>query len=78
MSHQQTKKSDSEVQAEFEQYYLQRATRELGEDLDKVRTADDFKNDAISMLVHALKQGAEMWDLEDKRGIVEAGKADKS
>jgi ribosome assembly protein 3 len=77
MSNQQIKKPDSEVRAEFEQYYLQRATRELAEDLDKVRTADDFKNDAISILVHALKQGAEMWDLEDKRGIVEAGKADK-
>ncbi|KAL2185949.1 hypothetical protein L209DRAFT_743356 [Thermothelomyces heterothallicus CBS 203.75] len=44
-------KSDKEVAAEFTSYYLQRATTEFAEDLDKVRAADDFKNDALQILV---------------------------
>lgn len=68
----QNHKSDSDVSAEFSQYYLQRTTQELAEDLDKVRGAEDFKNDAISMLVHALQQGADMFSPEDKRRIVAA------
>jgi ribosome assembly protein 3 len=63
-------KPDSDIAAEFEAYYLQRATKELAEDLDKVRNADDFKNDAIPMLVHALQQGTAMFSAEDKRRIV--------
>lgn len=67
----QNSKPDSDVAAEFSQYYLQRATQELAEDLDKVRGAEDFKNNAISMLIHALQQGADMFSPEDKRRIVE-------
>ena len=63
-------KSDSEVAAEFQAYYLQRATKELAEDLDKVRNADDFKNDAIPLLIAALQQGTSMFSAEDKRAIV--------
>lgn len=63
-------KSNSEVSAEFQAYYLQRATKELAEDLDKVRNADDFKNDAIPMLIAALQQGTGMFSPEEKRRIV--------
>ena len=66
-------KSDSTVADEFQAYYLQRATKELAEDLDKVRSADDFKNDAIPLLIHALQQGTAMFSAEDKRRIVAAG-----
>jgi ribosome assembly protein 3 len=67
-------KSDSAVSEEFKAYYLQRATKELAEDLDKVRGADDFKNDAIPLLIHALQQGAGMFSAEDKRAIVSGAK----
>jgi len=68
---QQPRKTDKEVSSEFTSYYLQRATQEFAEDLDKVRTADDFKNDAIHVLVNALQQGTEMFSPEEQRRVVE-------
>lgn len=71
------RKSDKEVEAEFTAYYLQRATAEFAEDLDKVRTADDFKNDAIHVLVNALQQGTAMFSPEEQRRVVETKTAGK-
>ncbi|RSL81971.1 hypothetical protein CEP51_005482 [Fusarium floridanum] len=53
-------KPNSQASAEFTSYYLQRATQELSEDLDKVRNAEDFKADSIPFLVHALQQGVQV------------------
>ncbi|KAK1753519.1 ribosome-assembly protein 3-domain-containing protein [Echria macrotheca] len=74
----QPKKSDKEVADEFTSYYLQRATKEFAEDLDKVRTADDFKNDALATLVNALQQGTAMFPPDEQRRIVETKGATKS
>ncbi|KAH8887052.1 hypothetical protein GQ53DRAFT_331583 [Thozetella sp. PMI_491] len=65
-------KSDKEVSAAFTAYYLQRSTQEFAEALDKVRVADDFKNDAIPLLVNALQQGTALFSPEDQRKIVTA------
>ncbi|KAH8670462.1 ribosome-assembly protein 3-domain-containing protein [Ilyonectria robusta] len=70
-------KADSQREAEFSSYYLQRTTQELSEDLDKVRTADDFKADSIPFLVHALQQGAGLFSAEDQKRVVTASKSDK-
>lgn len=72
--------SDQQVAAEFTSYYLQRVTKEYAEDLDKVRSADDFKNDAFQILVSALQQGTAMFSPDEQRRIVTAaaGPADKS
>lgn len=73
MSNKQEKKmSDAEVSAAFTSYYLQRATKEFAEDLDKVRNADDFRNDAIPILINALSQGTSMFSPADQRRIVAA------
>ncbi|KAK0648761.1 ribosome-assembly protein 3-domain-containing protein [Cercophora newfieldiana] len=71
MADSQPRKTDKEVASEFTSYYLQRATKEFAEDLDKVRTADDFKNDAIHVLVNALQQGTAMFSPEEQRRVVE-------
>ncbi|KAK4156826.1 ribosome assembly protein 3 [Chaetomidium leptoderma] len=63
-------KPDQEVTAAFTAYYLQRATTEFAEDLDKVRAADDFKNDALQILVSALQQGTAMFTPEEQKRIV--------
>ncbi|RGP71830.1 ribosome assembly 3 [Fusarium longipes] len=55
---------------EFTSYYLQRATQELSEDLDKVRNAEDFKADSIPFLVHALQQGACLFTSSDQKRVV--------
>lgn len=73
-----TKKSDQEVSAEFTSYYLQRATQEFAEDLDKVRAADDFKNDALQILVSALQQGTALFPPEEQRRIVTAAPLDEA
>lgn len=62
--------SDDEVSAAFTSFYLQRATQELSEDLDKIRNADDFRSDAISVLINALSQGTSMFSPADQRRIV--------
>ena len=64
------KPGPAEASSEFTSYYLQRATKEFAEDLDKVRGADDFKNDAIGMLVHALRQGITMFSEDDQKRIL--------
>lgn len=65
--------SDDEVSAAFTKFYMQRATTEFSDDLDKVRTAGDFQASALPMLIHALQQGTETFSMEEKRRIVLAG-----
>lgn len=73
MSGKHTKQmSDEEVSAAFTSFYLQRATQEFSEDLDKIRSVDDFRNDAIPVLINALSQGTSMFSPADQRRIVTA------
>jgi ribosome assembly protein 3 len=56
--------------AAFDAYYLQRATSELADDLNKVRSADDFKADSIPALVRALQQGSAQFSASDCERIL--------
>ncbi|KAK8076120.1 hypothetical protein PG994_003392 [Apiospora phragmitis] len=58
-----------EASSEFTSFYLQQATKELAEDLDKARTADDFKGDALSMLIKALQQGTALFTPAEQKRI---------
>ena len=60
----------SQTSSGFSAYYLQRATKDFAEDLDKIRNADDFKTEAIPTLVHALQQGATMFSPEDQKRVM--------
>jgi ribosome assembly protein 3 len=68
----------SSPQAYFNALYLQRATHELSEDLDKVRNAEDFKTDSVPFLVHALQQGAKQFGPRDQERIVSATTGSKA
>lgn len=59
--------------AAFAKFYLQRATAEFSEDLDRLRGADDFKEDALPLLINALQQGTLLFSIEEQRRIVMAG-----
>lgn len=59
--------------AAFTKFYLQRATAEFSEDLDRLRGTDDFKDDALPILIHALQQGTSLFSVEEQRRIVMAG-----
>ncbi|KAF7912448.1 uncharacterized protein EAF01_001469 [Botrytis porri] len=61
---------DSALAEKFTSHYLQRITTEFSEDLDKIREADDFNENALQILVHALKQGTEVWGEEEMRRVV--------
>lgn len=63
---------DSKTNQEFSATYLQRLTTELAEDIDKVRTADDFKADSIPFLVHALQQGSQQFTTADQKRVVQS------
>jgi ribosome assembly protein 3 len=65
--------SDAEVTAAFTKFYMQRATTEFSEDLDRLRGADDFKDDALPLLINALQQGTLLFSIEDQKRIVMAG-----
>lgn len=66
-------KPDAEISAAFTQFYMQRATQEFAEDLDKVRRADDFRDDSLGILVGALRHGTEGFSAEERRRVVTAG-----
>ena len=59
---------------EFPAYYLQRATKELAEDLDKVRDARDFKSDSVHVLVHAIQQGFASFPGPEREKVAVANK----
>lgn len=53
---------------------MKRAAQEFAEDLDKVRGADDWRDDgrALEVLVGSLRQGVGVWTAEERRRVVEA------
>jgi ribosome assembly protein 3 len=65
--------SDAEVTDAFTKFYLQRATTEFSEDLDRLRGADDFNKDGLPLLINAVQQGTSLFSMEEKRRIVMAG-----
>lgn len=63
-------KPQSKVDEDFDSIYIRKITTELADDLDKVRSAQDFKANSIPMLIHALKQGESLYSGEEKRRVV--------
>jgi ribosome assembly protein 3 len=59
--------TNSEVS--FNRYYMQRVATEFEEDLDRVRNAGDFDENALPQLVNALQQGVLVFSVEDRRRI---------
>lgn len=59
--------------SDFSAYYLQRATKELADDLGKVHDARDFKPDSVEVLVHAIQQGSSSFPASDREKVAAAG-----
>ena len=53
---------------------MQRATTEFEEDLDKIRGAEDFKGDALALLIAALQQGTNVFSKEDQQRVIAPAK----
>ena len=55
---------------DFEALYLQQVTREFADDIDKLRKAGDFTDSSVPILVDALKQGALLFDEEERKKLM--------
>lgn len=64
--------NDQEVDRAFEALYLQQMTAEFADDLDALRRADDFTEESLPILLTALKQGTDLFSLDEKRAVVAA------
>jgi ribosome assembly protein 3 len=49
---------------------MQHAATEFAEDLDKVRGAEDFKDEALPILIHALQQGTSVFSPQEQKRVV--------
>ena len=47
---------------------------ELEDDLDKIRSTEDFKESSLPILVSALRQGEVLFSEEEKRNIMSSSK----
>lgn len=62
------------LSAKFEEYYMRLITTEFADELDAIRRAGDFSESSLPMLVRHIRQGAEVFELDEKRVVVEAEK----
>ncbi|TID14421.1 hypothetical protein E2P81_ATG09294 [Venturia nashicola] len=63
---------EPEPKITFSAWYLRQVAKELEEDLDKVRSAGDFSNSSLPVLIHALQQGASTFTDGEKKRIIAA------
>ena len=66
------KMDDEQIREAFQSYYLRRITAELSDELDSLRSAQDFTDASLPMLMKALKQGVDCFSLAEQRTVVEA------
>jgi ribosome assembly protein 3 len=58
----------------FESFYLRQAAKEFSDDLDKLRSANDFKGQSsVELLVGALKQGGACFSKTERSRIGAGG-----
>ncbi|KAL9094838.1 MAG: hypothetical protein Q9165_002787 [Trypethelium subeluteriae] len=65
--------SDLEAEEAFKNFYLRKVTEELAEDLDKARSASDFSERSLPILIEALQQGVGTFTKEER---IRIGRAD--
>ncbi|KAL9078593.1 MAG: hypothetical protein Q9157_002476 [Trypethelium eluteriae] len=67
--------SDIEAEEAFKGFYLRKVTEELAEDLDKARSASDFSERSLPILIEALQQGVGTFTKEER---IRIGRANAS
>ena len=50
----------------FEEFYLKQATKEFANDIDKLRSAPDFNEKHVPVLIRALRQGTACFSIEER------------
>lgn len=65
-----SKTPQEKLDADFEVFYLRQVTSEFAGDLEKLRSAPDFKDSSVPVLVRALKQGTTTFSDDEKRMVL--------
>ncbi|KAK4613162.1 hypothetical protein CLAFUR0_13196 [Fulvia fulva] len=60
------RKPKQDPEKAFEDFYLRSATKEFANDLDKLRSAGDFSDRSVSMLIRSLGQGTKCFTKEER------------
>jgi ribosome assembly protein 3 len=60
--------------ANVKAYYMQRLVKEFAEDLDAVRTADDFSDSSLPVLLQALQKGVSTFSEHEVQRLAAAQK----
>ena len=58
--------SESAAEESFQSFYLRKVAEELAEDLDKARSASDFSERSLPILIQALQQGIGVFSKEER------------
>ncbi|KAI9788646.1 MAG: hypothetical protein M1816_006792 [Peltula sp. TS41687] len=66
------KPNDEQIREAFQSYYLRKITAELSDELDSLRSAQDFTDASLPMLMAALKQGVDCFSMVEQKAVVEA------
>ena len=53
----------------YDEFYLRQATKEFANDLDKLRSASDFRAGSVDVLVKALGQGRACFTADERRRV---------
>ncbi|KAH8146037.1 uncharacterized protein LAJ45_09959 [Morchella importuna] len=61
---------DSQADAKFEDYYMRLVTEEFGDDINNFRSAKDFGDKSLPLLIKALKQGINIFSADEKMTVV--------
>ena len=56
----------------FEDFYLKQATKEFANDIDKLRSAPDFNERHVPVLIRALRQGTACFSREERVRVGDA------
>ncbi|TQS38418.1 hypothetical protein Golomagni_01075, partial [Golovinomyces magnicellulatus] len=62
--------TDGEISATFSKVYQHMVTTEFSSDIELLRSADDFNNTSIPVLINALQQGTSLFSVEEQRRVV--------
>lgn len=54
----------------FENWYLRAVTKQFANDLERLRSAPDFKDSSVPILIKALKQGAGLFDHKQRDRLI--------
>lgn len=63
-------------QQAFDDFYLKQVTKEFANDLDKLRSASDFRGQSVAVLIEALRQGRACFTSDERVRIGTAASQD--